>query len=79
VDHASACLGQALDLWTRLRHPVFRARTLRDLSRLHELVGDLPRARALRQEALLTFQLYGTREYAELRAAEEKDPSVRTG
>ncbi|MFM9593103.1 AfsR/SARP family transcriptional regulator [Streptomyces scabiei] len=79
VDHASACLGQALDLWTRLRHPVFRARTLRDLSRLHALVGDRPRARALRQEALLVFQLYGTREYAELRAAEEKDPSVHTG
>ncbi len=79
VDHASACLGQALDLWTRLRHPVFRARTLRDLSRLHELVGDRSRARALRQEALLTFQLYGTREYAELRAVEDEDPSVHTG
>ncbi|MFJ1665053.1 AfsR/SARP family transcriptional regulator [Streptomyces bottropensis] len=79
VDHASACLRQALDLWTRLRHPVFRARTLRDLSRLHELLGDRPGAHALRREALLTFQLYGTREYAELRAVEEPDPSVHTG
>ncbi|ULR54004.1 AfsR/SARP family transcriptional regulator [Streptomyces deccanensis] len=76
VDHASACLRQALDLWTRLGHPVFRARTLRDLSRLHEALGDRPAARALRREALLTFQLYGTREYAELRAVEEADPSA---
>ncbi|MFM9695486.1 AfsR/SARP family transcriptional regulator [Streptomyces europaeiscabiei] len=79
VDHASACLRQALDLWTRLRHPVFRARTLRDLSRLHELLGDRPGARALRQEALLSFRLHGTREYAELRAVEEQDPSAVPG
>ncbi|QFR03055.1 tetratricopeptide repeat protein [Streptomyces phaeolivaceus] len=79
VDHASACLRQALDLWTRLRHPLFRARTLRDLSRLHELLGDRPGARALRQEALLTFRRYGTREYAELRAVEETDPSAVPG
>uniref|UniRef100_A0AAU2A1B7 Tetratricopeptide repeat protein n=1 Tax=Streptomyces sp. NBC_00093 TaxID=2975649 RepID=A0AAU2A1B7_9ACTN len=68
LEPAAACLEQALDRWTRLSLPLFRARTLRDLARLHELRGDGPAALAMRREALRTFRRYGTREATELRA-----------
>ncbi|WP_309504831.1 BTAD domain-containing putative transcriptional regulator [Streptomyces sp. KM273126] len=75
MERAESYLRQALDLWTPLSLPVFRARTLRDLARLHDLIGDPPTARALRQEAMETFQLYGTREFTEIRTAENADPA----
>lgn len=68
LEPAATCLEQALDRWTRLSLPLFRARTLRDLARLHELRGDGPAALAMQREALRTFRRYGTREAAELRA-----------
>lgn len=82
LERAAAHLRRALDRWTELSLPVFRARTLRDPARPHDLLGDRPTARALRTEALETFQLYGTREFAELRAAAaetEGAPEATTG
>ncbi|MFE4053905.1 BTAD domain-containing putative transcriptional regulator [Streptomyces sp. YIM B13518] len=67
LGKAAAYLEQALDRWTQLSLPVFRARTLRDQALLHEKLGDSITAHALRQEALETFQLYGTRERTEIR------------
>ena len=68
LEPAAVCLEQALEQWTRLSLPLFRARTLRDLARLHELRGDGPTTLAMRQEALRTFRLYSTREESEIRA-----------
>ena len=59
---AAARIWQALDL------PLARARTLRDLSRLHQRRGQAAAVQRLTREAREIFRQYGAREYHEIDA-----------
>jgi DNA-binding SARP family transcriptional activator/tetratricopeptide (TPR) repeat protein len=62
MDHLEA----SLTLWDALRSALFRARVLRDLSYVHQALGNSAAAERTRNEALEIFRLHGSREYGEL-------------
>ncbi|GAA1019646.1 SARP family transcriptional regulator [Acrocarpospora pleiomorpha] len=68
-DHAATCFDESIHLWDELDLPLFRARTLRDVSHLHTRLGDPTTAHATLQSALQIFDRYGSREYNELTEA----------
>ncbi|WP_155359400.1 tetratricopeptide repeat protein [Acrocarpospora macrocephala] len=68
-DHAATCFDESIHLWDELDLPLFRARTLRDVSHLHTRLGDPTTAHATLQSALQIFERYGSREYTELTQA----------
>jgi DNA-binding SARP family transcriptional activator/tetratricopeptide (TPR) repeat protein len=58
----------AVQRWQALDLPLARARTLRDLARLHRRRGEAALAQRLTREAREVFREYGAREYSEVDA-----------
>ncbi len=68
VGSPEAALGhfdRSLQWWTGLDLPLWRARTLRDVSGALAMTGDAPGSRAAWAEALATFEAHGSREAGE--------------
>ncbi|GAA0625320.1 BTAD domain-containing putative transcriptional regulator [Kutzneria viridogrisea] len=58
-------LDRAVQWWSGLDLPLWRARTLRDVASAQALAGDSAAAETTWQEALATFRQYGSREAGE--------------
>lgn len=65
-DTATATLRQSVDLWDKLELPLWRARTLRDLSRAALAKGETETGRELEEEAYGVFVRLGSREAQEV-------------
>ncbi|MDX3453153.1 BTAD domain-containing putative transcriptional regulator [Streptomyces sp. ME02-8801-2C] len=65
-ETATETLRQALGLWDKLELPLWRARTLRDLSRAALARGESAAGRELEEEAYGVFRRLGSREAREL-------------
>jgi hypothetical protein len=63
---AKSRLTESLALWDTLRAALSRARTLRDLARVHEALGEDAAAKTALAEAMEVFRLHEAREFREL-------------
>lgn len=76
---AKSHLEHALQWWDALNLPLWRARTLRDLSVAHASAGDLTAADAAWAEASAIFARHGSREAAEPRPSAVPSQNRFTG